>query len=101
MVNQAEIKQAYYDIYSALRNYIWPYNIVEGIAELEISAMQTCPNIPQIRGNLYGLKSALLDTIESDEQLSKAFDNFNNVLSADDYYVKLNAVNEVVADENN
>lgn len=96
MVNQADIKLAYYDLYSALRKYIWPYHIVEGIASLEIASMQTCPNIPQIRGDLHELKILLYDTLEADEELNAAFANFENLLDSDDFYVKLNVVNEVI-----
>ena len=96
LISNNQIQNAYNDLYSLLRQYIWGYEVVEAIADLEVACYQTCPDLPNIRQLLKKLKTlAILD--EKDEDLDACFSEFEDLLNeSDEYYVKLVNVGEIL-----
>lgn len=102
MISNTELQNAYVELYKILRNYIWDYNTVVKIADLEIACFQTCPNLGEVKFQLSRLKLSCINTIHEDEDLLGAFDEFDELLnSSNTYYVKIDKVNEVIQNEDN
>ena len=101
MLNVMYIQQAYIDLYTYLRNYIWSYDVVEKIANLEISVYKACPNIADIKHNLYELHSHIYPYFNKDEELKESYEAFEDMMDeCDTTYIKLKSVNEVVSNDN-
>lgn len=97
MVSCRELQNAYLNMYKELRNYIWGFNIVENLAELEINVYSAFPDVSKLKvqfNNLYlGIKSVLSE----DEELRKSVEAFQESLNNidDDFFFKLSKVQEV------
>ena len=99
MIAAAIIQNAYNDLYKQLRNYIWEYDTVVKIADLEVAAYMAFPDINKVRWAYNQLASdvSTSDIWADDEDLQKAFDNFEEKLDgADTIYYGLFVPEEVV-----
>lgn len=99
MIAAAIIQNAYNDLYKQLRNYIWEYDTVVKIADLEVAAYMAFPDISKVRWAYNQLASdvSTSDIWSDDKDLQKAFDNFEEKLDgADAIYYGLFVPEEVV-----
>lgn len=97
MLNYAELQTCYVDLYTELRKYIWDFQTVEKLANLEISVYRTFPDVEEVRKHLTSLTQDVKHVFSEDEALKNAVDKFTEVLdSVDSIYAKLNQVTEVV-----
>lgn len=97
MTSCYEIQSAYVDLYKQLRNYIWGFQVVDAIADLEIACYQSCPNLADVIRCLNKLSSEIVEVTKEDEDLKKSIDNMRKLLeSTDSTYIKLNKVREVI-----
>lgn len=98
MIAAAMIQQAYIDLYRQIRNYIWDYDTVVKLAELEVASYMAFPDIDKVRYALDQLKIELnsSDVYAEDEDLQKAVDDFNDTLDgADQVFYGLEVPQEV------
>lgn len=96
MISFATIQNLYNDMYAEIRKYIWDFPTVSALADLEISVYQTCQNMYDIRNKFNRLKLNIFDVYQDDEDLRECVDSFEDAISDDETFVKLNKVNEVV-----
>lgn len=97
MISYADIQHAYNKLYAEIRRYMWEFQAVEALADLEIACYKTCQDLPEIRTALSKLELYTHEVQNEDEDLDKAFQKFHEILDdADETYVKLSKVNEVV-----
>lgn len=100
MLNSNAIQVCYNDLYVALREYIWDISIVEKIADLEIAAYQKFPDVEVVKRKLNYLKYAVYNTIRDDEELSDAFEKFEELLDSKDaldLYSNIDKPQEVIS----
>lgn len=98
MIAAAMIQQAYIDLYRQIRNYIWDYDTVVKLAELEVAAYMAFPDIDKVRYALDQLKVELnsSDVYAEDEDLQKAVDDFSETLDgADQVFYGLEVPQEI------
>ena len=98
MIAAAMIQQAYIDLYRQIRNYIWDYDTVVKLAELEVAAYMAFPDIDKVRYALDQLKIELnsSDVYAEDEDLQKAVDDFSETLDgADQVFYGLEVPQEI------
>lgn len=98
MIAAAMIQQAYIDLYKQIRNYIWDYDTVVKLAELEVAAYMAFPDIDKVRYALDQLKVELnsSDVYAEDEDLQKAVDDFSETLDgADQVFYGLEVPQEI------
>lgn len=98
MIAAAMIQQAYIDLYKQIRNYIWDYDTVVKLAELEVAAYMAFPDIDKVRYALDQLKVELnsSDVYAEDEDLQKAVDDFSDTLDgADQVFYGLEVPQEI------
>lgn len=102
MLNYADIQIAYNKLYTEIRRYIWSFEAVCALADLEIACYKTCPDLDEVKNAFYTFKLYAQQLFSEDEELESVFDNFEDIMNSDDTtYAKLNKVEEVVTNENN
>lgn len=98
MIAAAILQSAYNDLYKQLRNYIWDYETVVKLADLEVATYMTFPDIDKIHHAFGKLKSDIetSDVWSDDEDLQKAVDSFEDKLDgADQLFYELVVPEEV------
>lgn len=101
MIRNVDIQNEYVDLYKLFRDYIWDYSVVCKLADLEVRCYETCPNIPGIQESLWKLKSSILNTLQDDDEMVEAFDEFEKLLedSNNEYYVDIPIVKETIQEK--
>lgn len=86
MLSAKQIQNSYIKLYKQLREYIWPYEVVKDIANLEISCFQTFPSLDDIKLNLSKLKQKCLRylDIDDDQLVLEEFDDMSELLDSED-----------------
>ena len=101
MLSSLAVQQEYQKLYVQLRKYLWSFDTVEKIADLEVAVYQAIPTIKNIRDKFDKLKYNISQTSKDDEDFKRAVENFEDLISSDDEpYLTLNAVKEVIQNEN-
>lgn len=100
MVSGNDLQNAYIDLYSELRRYIWSYQDVKTLANLEIETFKRFPDVDQIRKYLNLMEMSARFVTNDDEDIKLAFQDFKDVLysiqSSEDIYAKLTEVEEAL-----
>ena len=98
MIAAAILQSAYNDLYTQLRNYIWDYETVVKIADLEVATYMAFPDIDNIRRAFSKLSVDIKDSdiYSDDEELQRALDDFDEKLQgADQLFYRLEVPKEV------
>ena len=97
MISAAQIEKAYNDLYNQFRKYIWDFDTVVALAELETSCYTAFADLDKLRKLLKDLYKLAKDVVKEDEDFQDAFDAFEELIKKDsDIYVKLNVLREVM-----
>ena len=100
MISSSEIQSAYNDLYKEIRKYIWGFDAVNALADLEIASYTACADVYEIKKRLDLLHMYAKEVERDDEDLKSAFDAFYKLLDdQSDVYVKLLKVKEDIQDE--
>lgn len=102
IIDMHDISYAYIRLYRQLRNYIWEYDTVEHIAELEIAIHNRFPNLQDVRKYFNLLCHDIYRSDVDDEDLDKAIEQFRSYIESDDsvLYAILPKTEEVYSIEN-
>lgn len=98
MIAAAILQSAYNDLYSKLRNYIWDYETVVKIADLEVATYMAFPDIDAIDNAFRKLSIDIKasDIYSDDEELQQALESFEDKLEgADQLFYRLDVPQEV------
>jgi len=96
MISYSDIQNAYNRVYAAMRKYIWDFSVVEALADLEIAAYKTFPNLSEVRSRFYRLRGMVSYLFPEDKEMKKRFDSLGDILEEDVTFSKINQVNEVI-----
>lgn len=105
MITTNDLQRLYVDMYKQIREYLWPFRIVEAIADLEIACYKAFPDIDEVKKNFTRLSSEIKFQAdkEDDEELLKSIEKFQKFLddeeNMDGVYSKLDSVREVKDNE--
>lgn len=85
-------------MYAQLRNYIWGFNTVERLAELEIEVYNSFPDVAKIKSTFNPLYIDVKDVFDEDEELAEAVNSFKELIESidSDFYLKLDKVQEAI-----
>ena len=90
MIAAKQLQRDYRKLYIELRKTIWPFRIVEMIADLEIAVYKTFPDMQEVKQSYAKLKREVLRLIKDDEALDEAFDKLSETIEDGvDIYSKL------------
>ena len=96
-VSATDIQKSYRDLYKEVRNYIWPFDTIEKLVDLELAAYKAIPDIFEVQNALSRFRGVVYDVARDDLDLMKKLDAFQDLIrDATSVYAKLNQVNEVV-----
>ena len=91
---------AYNDLYVAMRRYIWDYDVVEALANLEVAAYRMFPDVREVHDALTELKYLVSYYELDDEELTAAFDAFEELdPKQDELYANIISFQEVLQSE--
>lgn len=97
MVSSKKIQNAYNDLYEAVRKYVWPFQTVEQLADLEIASYKAFQDLKDLQDKYNKLYRSCQSQIREDADLRKAFDDYKQVIYSDNIvFVKLHQVRETV-----
>lgn len=99
MITATKLQSAYNRLYSQIRKYIWDFETVNALADLEIIVYQTFPDMSDMSDKFNILKRLIsyTDVFGIDEELKQSFDNFQKEFESDtDLYAGLTTFKEVV-----
>ena len=99
MITAISLQNLYNDLYTSLRKYIWDFDIVETIANLEIETYKSFPDMQLLIKYLINLKRRIADTsiLNEDEELKDHIDAFKSALDENaDIYANLETFKKVV-----
>ena len=91
MINSVHIQQSYNNLYKELRRYLWNYNVIEDICELELSCYKAFPSIQDIKNALQHLLSSISVEYRVDQELQEAVEDLKALIEQedDDIFIKL------------
>ena len=99
MITATNIQSAYNDLYKEVRRYIWDFDTVSALADLEVETYQTFPDIEQLIKKFDTFKRYVNDTdvLREDEDVKEAFDAFEEIINDDniELYANLKDFQEV------
>lgn len=103
IIDMQDISHEYVRLYRELRNYIWPYDTVEHIAELEIAIHNRFPNLQDVRKYFNLLCQDINRSEVDDEDLDRAIKQFESCIESEGntMYATLIKTEEVYPNENN
>lgn len=97
MIGNKELQSKYNDMYIQLRNYIWDFNTIEALADVEIEVYTTFPNMKRLRSKFKALLIDIRDIYLEDGDLKKAVDTFKDFIESDeDSWARIKQVREVI-----
>ena len=100
MISTFRLQQAYINLYKQFRNYIWDYNKVEMLANLEMAIFKACPDITECKMLFNTLKINIQDIVSEDEDFKEVIDDFSELLDSDtEIYCPITVIKERVQDE--
>lgn len=99
MITATSLQSEYNKLYVEFRNYIWNFDIIEALADLETEVFQTFPDIEAVKSKFRHLKQQVsyTDVLETDEDLAGVFNDFEESIEAiDGLYANLKSFKKVV-----
>lgn len=94
-ISSTILKDKYNNFYAAMRNYIWDFDTVKLLAEIEELCYTAFPNRDKLLGLLHKIKSKFSSL--SDDELTDAYEELIDTLSeSDTFYTKLAVPQEVL-----
>ena len=100
MISSTEFQSAYNWFYEEMRKYIWDLDVVEILAELEVTAYDAFVDREKLLRVLTALEREIREFFEDDQDLKDSFDGLMELAESDEKeYVPLFQVNEVLIKE--
>ena len=96
MLSAKKLQNQYIKLYEQFRKYLWPFETVRYIAELEENIYKRFPDINYIRNVLRFLESDMRGELKDDEELKTEFDKMVDISnSSTEVFAKLEKYSEV------
>lgn len=96
MTSSVIIQNKYISLYKLLRNYLWNFQTVEDIAELEMECFRALPDADRIKMKLNAVSNAAIYVIRDDNKLKECLDSFYELLNDSSVCKKILISQEVV-----
>lgn len=96
MTSSVIIQNRYISLYKLLRNYLWNFQTVEDIAELEMECFRALPDVDRIKMKLNAVSNAAIYVIRDDDKLKECLDSFYGLLNDSSVCKKILISQEVV-----
>lgn len=96
MLSLTDLKKYYIRLYEQVRNYIWDFNTVSHLADLEIAVFRRFPLLSEVRTCFNQFNNCISRASYDDEDLAQAAKDFGDIInSSDEIYSPLIKPEEV------
>ena len=100
LISLKDLQRVYEDMYLEIMRYVWSFEAVKKLADLEVATYNRFPDLDEVRKAFSELRRYIEPTVVEDEELKKAVENFESVInSANDVYAKIMQVREDITNE--
>ena len=104
MTSAQDLRNQYEKFYAEFRKYLWPYNVLEDLAEFEVDIYSAFFDIEKLKRDFGKLRKPVLDVNKDfdDTYILKIYDSFNSIIDQiepDHIYQSIGRVEEVHPDE--
>ena len=100
-MNSNEIQNAYVNLYTQIRKYIWPFDVIDILVDLEIESFKSFPDVMKLRELLDRLHREIQSTLSDDKDFETAYLSFKKLIDDDNIMYKLlEQVREVISNDN-
>lgn len=103
MRTSAKLQPLYNELYSNMRKYIWDYDTVATLVDVESETYRRFPNMDQLRRFTSNLKSRIIGTsaYKDDDAFRQSLETFEESINdEDDLYAGIAVFKEVICNEN-
>lgn len=94
-----KLKIAYTSMYSVLSDYIWDFDIVAALVEVEVETYRLFPDLELLRNNIRTLRMLVRQVVnrKDDNRILSAIDTFSKAVNdVEEVYVKIDYPKEVL-----
>ena len=94
-----QLKIAYTRMYSVLSDYIWDFDIVAALVEVEVETYRLFPDLELLRNNIRTLRMLVRQVVDrkDDNRILSAIDTFSKAVNdVEEVYVKIDYPKEVL-----
>lgn len=96
MITLTDLTRQYIKMYEVARRYIWPYNTVEDLADLEVAIYNRFPDIKDVRTKFDRFYRDIQLECRYDEELDRVVNALRDIVYSDDLmYSPIIKLNEV------
>lgn len=90
MISSQDYRNKYEPFYNEMRYYLWPYDVLEILGNLEVEIYTDFPDKDRLLQLFNKLRAQIRETMDEDDELRKAFVNLEKVITSeeeDGYYL--------------
>lgn len=81
MIQQTQLQSAYNTLYDRIAKYIWPFNTIVTLADLEVIVYTAFPDLENINRLFKSLILELRSAADKDADLKAAIEQFHDLIS--------------------
>ena len=79
-----ELRNAYESFYVSMRNYLWPYDVLVELSNVEVDIYKAFINMSELEMHFAKLQTSIKDACKEDEELRKATKRLANLIDSRD-----------------
>lgn len=101
-ISSQDYRNVYEKFYNQIRNYLWPYQVLEILSDVEMDIYSAFIDVDKLRIHFGKLKAAMKDVLPDDELLEKYTNKMTKLLEEEDdatTFFRLYKVNETDPDK--
>jgi hypothetical protein len=102
LIDVEDLRRRYIELYVQVRKYIWPFDTVANLVDVEMECYSAFPDMLALRTAFSKLKSDIEAAVDlsDDKDLKDAIEEFQKLIDRDeDFFNLLEAVKEVMSYE--
>ena len=97
MLASRDFQNKYEKFYDGMRQYLWPYDVLEQLAEVEVDIYSAFIDRGKLQQDFAKLQKSIKDALEDDEYFRKVTSDLGDLVNDNDFdsYYALKQVGEV------
>lgn len=99
MITATQLQGLYNKLYKEIRKYIWDFETVNALADLEVETYKSFPDMDELVKRFEAFKRCVMttDILQEDKDTKKALDAFEEAINSEDctMYANLTTFQEV------
>lgn len=85
-----QLKTAYTRMYAILSDYIWDYDVVEALVDVELETYKVFPDIESLRSKIRSLRLRVRQVADYESRIMDAIDTFSDAVDdVEEVYAKI------------